>query len=170
MEYGWRANMKPEKKLFILRKALVASQSIKEEDLKTFLSHTSELDVQEVANLLIEIAPKIEEEEMKRILKYIPEQHQDLLETILFIMSTDDPLVSRMMENLTEVKNTLYETYKTVFEQDQTLDKENVKEYLNGLTRSEKTYLYNILGTKEVLPEQISLLKENMEETKKTKH
>ncbi len=99
MEYGRRSSVKDlQREEFIpfLRKVFTSSSSVKEEDLEFFIQKSEKVDAEEMYTLLLEVGEQMEEKELLRILKLLPQQHKLYLEVFLPLGSLLHPTKAKL--------------------------------------------------------------------------
>lgn len=89
-------DLKGEEFVLFLRKVFISSASVKEEDLVFFLQNSKQVDAEEIYSLLLEVGDKIEEKELLRILKLLPNQHKLYLEVFLPLGSLLHPTKAKL--------------------------------------------------------------------------
>lgn len=124
----------------IIKKALSASSSLKDEELKKFMQATKDLDTEQLLEILIDITPNIEKIELKRILKSVPIEHQYFLELLVSLMDDND-YAEIIDEELEEIKNELITNAKLLYIQDTSIDKSIYKTNLRKYNDEELNYL-----------------------------
>ncbi len=99
MEYGWGRGMKnlsTQEILQVLRKVLISSENVKEEDLELFMENSEQIDSEVMYQLLLASEKQMKEEELLRIMRHLPKKHQLHLELFLPLGSLLDPKKERL--------------------------------------------------------------------------
>lgn len=99
-------NLSTEETVEILKKVFISSINVKDEDLELFMENSKKVDSEIIYKLLLTFQESIGEEEMHRIIKFLPEKHKDYFEIFLPIGS----LISKQKEKL-------YQIYQETLEQ-----------------------------------------------------
>ena len=131
-----------------LKKIFLSLEVISDFDLKKLMTISEMVDGQLFLNLLLDTANKLDENELQRILKYIPSKHQALLLTFLKVISKKDPNF-KLLRAHESLKNKIINDLEKSYFQEKTLDKVIFECYLNNLSNQELNYIINFLENKE---------------------
>lgn len=152
----------------ILQTAFLAVDCIKDKDLDKFLEASSRITTRELIALLLKVQPFINDNGMKRILSFIPSEHQELFEFLLSRIS-DNKNAQKLYELYNEAKSYLATELKSNYILDQTKDKILTKKYLNSLSHAKLSNIISALksGEQTLIDLECIALIENIENKKK---
>lgn len=133
------------KKLKILEQVFMASSSVNNEDLNTFLSYSDVLPPEDLLNLLLKVKNQIEREEMKRILSYLPFAQQFLFEIMLKKRGENDLELEEFASIYNETRYDLLEEFSNTFNEDPDEEKTNFTKYLLDLPEAKLNHVVSLL-------------------------
>lgn len=146
----------------ILEKVFLSSGSIKDEDLQKFLEATDRLKSQELIDLLLRFQSVVEKDELKRIISFIPQNHQESLDILLLCNSVDNKEYKKLYETYKQLRKDLVDDLKIRYLTDHSQGKEFFKTYIKSLSLSKIAHM--LKGIEELDESQLNTdLKEILE-------
>lgn len=121
-------------------KAFKKSASLSNEELQKIMELTLDIDAETLLEILLENFTSLNEEELTRILKLIPIEHQYLLELLVSLMD-DNEYAEEIEEIIANIKYDLVNKAKEEYEKAKDFEKEDYKLFLKSLTKEEANYL-----------------------------
>lgn len=122
----------------ILRKVLLGSNTIGNEELEKYLAASIKLNTEEIMVLLLDIQNKVTEDEFKRILTYIPASHQEYILILLKCGAQTDTKLQKLNQAYVDMKTELVNeiTYRYIV--DTSLGKEDFKKFIALLPNAKR--------------------------------
>lgn len=152
----------------ILRKILLTSNTIGNEELEKYLAASIKLNTEEIMALLLDIQKKVTETEFKRILTYIPESHQEYILILLKCGAKTDTKLQKLNQVYMDMKTELVKevTYRYIV--DTSSEKEDFKKFIALFPNAKRALILEGLKEEktEINLECIDII-ENIEQAKK---
>jgi hypothetical protein len=155
----------------ILKQVLPSIEVVEDDKLYQFMEASINLETEELIALLLEVIPKIKTTDLKRIIRYIPEDHQLTMDLLLSLMDETEE-TKKLSETMVQTEQELVETLKIFYQNDTTIDKSQYKDYLATFKPTELSLiLANVKGQNQTEFTALTTRAiKSLQETQKAKH
>jgi len=153
----------------ILKKVLLASNTIGNEELEKCLAASIKLNTEEIIALLLDVQNKVSKEEFERILMYIPSSHQEYILILLKCNSKTDTKLQKLNQVYTSMKEELLKKIAYKYIVDNSTEKEEFKKFINYFSNAKRALALDALKESdktEINMECIRII-ESIEQAKK---
>ncbi len=140
-----------------LRKSFPFVEWIENEDLKILMKSSKEIDTYTLVNIIIEASLKVSTYQIRRILNYLPINHQKLIEETLnslFSNKKEGQLILYLYQSL---KYDMYFKTLNQYTQDRTPQKKLFTSYIESLSESEANYALSMFESNKTKIKELIL-------------